>query len=126
MLRGIPAAAQHVFEAAVGGDGLGRLEARAGVGDEADAGEDLIGLDHDLVGAVDALDARRTIAERRIDAGLPQIGRFEDVRVGRENQGGTDISSHLIRRQLWQRAPRRQGGRGRVVVQIVFACVVVP
>ena len=39
------------------------------------------------VGAVDALDARRTIAERRIDAGLPQVGRFEDVGVGRQNQG---------------------------------------
>ena len=76
---GIAPAAVHVFEAALGGDGLGRLEARAGVRDEADAGEDLIGLDHDLVGAVDALDPRRPIAERRIDAGLPQIGRFEDV-----------------------------------------------
>jgi len=37
--------------------------------------------------AVDALDARGAIAERRINAGLPQIGRFEDVGVGRENQG---------------------------------------
>ncbi len=79
MLPGIPPAAQDVFEASMGGDGLGRLEARAGVGDEADAGEDLIGLDHDLVGAVDALDPGRAIAERRVDAGLPQIGRFEDV-----------------------------------------------
>ena len=69
----------HVFEATLGGDRLGRLEPRAGVRDEADAGEDLIRLDHDLVGALDALDPRRTIAERRIDAGLPQIGRFEDV-----------------------------------------------
>jgi hypothetical protein len=47
----------------------------------------LIRLDHDLVGAVDALDPRRTISERRIDAGLPQIGRFEHVRVRRENEG---------------------------------------
>jgi hypothetical protein len=31
--------------------------------------------------------AFRTISERRIDAGLPQIGRFEHVRVRRENQG---------------------------------------
>jgi hypothetical protein len=30
--------------------------------------------------------ALRTISERRIDAGLPQIGRFEHVRVRRENQ----------------------------------------
>ena len=50
----------------------------------ADPGEDLIRLDHDLVAAADALDPRRPIAERRIDAGLPQIGRFEHVRVGRE------------------------------------------
>src|SRR6266851_4125737 len=35
----------------------------------------------------DTLDPRRTISERRIDAGLPQIGRFEHVRVRRENQG---------------------------------------
>src|SRR6267378_2842158 len=34
----------------------------------------------------DTLDPRRTISERRIDAGLPQIGRFEHVRVRRENQ----------------------------------------
>lgn len=79
MLRGIVATLQHVLEAPVGGDGLGRLEPRAGVGDEADAGENLIRLDHDLVGAVDPLDPRTTIAERRIDAGLPQIGRLEHV-----------------------------------------------
>ncbi len=58
----------------------------AGVRDQADPGEDLIRLDHDMVAAVDPLDPRRTIAERPIDAGLPQIGRFEHVRVGRENQ----------------------------------------
>jgi hypothetical protein len=40
-----------------------------------------------VVGAVDALDPRRTTSERRIDAGLPQIGRFEHVRVRRENEG---------------------------------------
>ena len=78
-MSGIPPAAVHVLEAPLGGDGLGRIEPRAGVGDEADAGEDLIGLDHDLVGAVDPRDPRRAIAERRVDAGLPQIGRLEDV-----------------------------------------------
>jgi len=67
----------HVFEAPLGGDGLGGLEPRAGVRDETDPGEDLIRLDHDLVGAVDPLYQRRTISERRIDAGLSQIGRFE-------------------------------------------------
>jgi hypothetical protein len=56
-------------------------------GDEPDPGEDLIRLDDDLVGAVDPLDPRRTIPERRIDAGLPQIGWFEHVRVRRENEG---------------------------------------
>jgi len=40
-----------------------------------------------MVAAVDALDPRRTISECRIDAGLPQIGRFEHVRVRRENEG---------------------------------------
>jgi hypothetical protein len=30
-----------------------------------------------VVTAIDALDPRRPIPERRIDAGLPQIGRFE-------------------------------------------------
>src|SRR5947207_5689658 len=43
-------------------------------------GEDLTRLDHDVVAAVDPLDPRRTIAERPVDAGLPQIGRFEQVR----------------------------------------------
>jgi hypothetical protein len=44
-----------------GGDGLGGLEPRAAVRDEADLGEDLIRLDHDLIGAVDPLFPRRTI-----------------------------------------------------------------
>ena len=97
MLLGVVPAAVHVLEAPLGGDGLGRLEPRAGVRDEADPGEDLIRLDHDLVGAVDPLHPRRTIPERRIDAGLPQIGRFEHVGVGREDQGQhRHLLSHLI------------------------------
>ncbi|HMD66162.1 MAG TPA: hypothetical protein VKG22_05880 [Stellaceae bacterium] len=46
----------------------GTSNPRAGVRDQADPGEDLIRLrlDHDLVGAVDPLDPRRTISERRI------------------------------------------------------------
>jgi hypothetical protein len=76
LLGAVPAAA-HVFEAPLGGDRLGGLEPRAGVRDEADPGEDLIRLDHDLVPAADPLDPRRTIPEPRIDVGLPQIGRFE-------------------------------------------------
>jgi len=65
---GVVPAAEHVFEAPLSGDGLGGLEPRAGVRDQADPGEDLIRLrlDHDLVGAVDPLDPRRTISERRI------------------------------------------------------------
>ena len=47
MLLGVIAAAVHVFEAPLGGDGLGGLEPRAGVRDKADAGEDLIRLDYD-------------------------------------------------------------------------------
>jgi hypothetical protein len=84
-LLGVVPAAVHVFKAPLGGDGLGSLEPRVGVRDEANPGEDLIRLDHDLVGAVDPLDPWRTISERRIDAGLPQIGRFEQVRVRRGN-----------------------------------------
>ena len=64
----------------------GGLEPRAGVRDEADPGEDLIRLDDDVVATADPLDPRRPISERPIDAGLPQIGRFEHVRVRRENQ----------------------------------------
>jgi hypothetical protein len=86
MLRGVVSPALHVLEAPLAGDGLGGLEPRAGVRDQADPGEDLIRLDHDLVGVVDPLQPRRTIPERRIDAGLPQIGRFEHVRVGRQNE----------------------------------------
>jgi len=33
-----------------------------------------------------AVDPRRPVAERLIDAGLPQIGRLEDVRVGRQKE----------------------------------------
>jgi hypothetical protein len=40
-----------------------------------------------MVAAVDPLDPRRPLAKRRIDAGLPQIGRLKHVRVRRENQG---------------------------------------
>ncbi len=85
VLRGVVSAAVHVFEAPLGGDGLGCLEPRAGVRDQADPGEDLIRLNDDVVTAVDPFDPRCTIAERPIDAGLPQIGRFEHVRVRREN-----------------------------------------
>ena len=85
MLLGVVPPAVHVFKAPLGGDRLGGLEPRAGIRDQADPGEDLIRLDDDVVAAVDALDPRRPIAERPIDAGLPQIGRFEQVRVRREN-----------------------------------------
>ena len=46
----------------------------AGVRDLGDPEEDLIRLNDDAVTAVDPL---APIPERRIDAGLPQIGRFE-------------------------------------------------
>jgi hypothetical protein len=87
MLLGVVPPAVHVVEAPLGGDGLGGREPRAGVRDQADPGKDLIRFDHDMVAAVDPLDPRRPIAKRRIDAGLPQIGRFEHVRVGGENEG---------------------------------------
>jgi hypothetical protein len=61
VLLGVVPAAVHVFEAPPGRDRLGGLEPRAGIRDEADPGEDLIRLDHYLVGAVDPLDPRRTI-----------------------------------------------------------------
>jgi len=86
VLLGVVPPAVHVFKAPLGGDRLGGREPRAGVRDEADPREDLIRLDHDVVATVDPLYPRRTIAERPIDAGLSQIGRFEHVRVGLENQ----------------------------------------
>jgi len=79
MLLGFVSAAMHVFEASLRRDGLGGLEPRAGVRDEANPREDLIHLDHDLISAVDPLYPWRTIPERRIDAGLPEIRRFEHV-----------------------------------------------
>jgi hypothetical protein len=106
VLLGVVPAAEHVFEAPLGGDGLRGREPRAGVRDQADPGEDLIRLDDDVVAAVDALDPWRPIAERRIDAGLPQIGRFEDVRVGREHQGQhRHLLSHLIARSSFGNRP---------------------
>jgi hypothetical protein len=97
MLLGVVSAAVHVFEASLGGDRLGGLEPRAGVRNQADPGEDLIRLNDDVVAAVDPLDPRRPIPEYSIDAGLLQIGRFEHVRVGRENQGQhRHLLSHSI------------------------------
>jgi len=97
MLLGVVPPAEHFFEAPPGGDRLGGREPRAGVRDQVDPGEDLIGFNDDVVAAVDPLDPRRPIAERRIDARLPQIGWFEHVRVGRENQGQhRHLLTHLI------------------------------
>ena len=59
-----------------------------------------------MVAAINPLDPRRTIAERTIDAGLPQIGRFEHVRVGRENQRQhRHRLSHLIRGSTFGNRP---------------------
>jgi hypothetical protein len=88
VLLGIVPSPMHVLEAPLSRDGLGRLEARAGVGDEPDAGEHLICLDHELVGAVDPLHPGRAVPEGRVDPGRPEIGRLEDVRVGREDHSG--------------------------------------
>src|ERR1700746_486829 len=86
MLLGVVSAAQHILEAPLRGDRLGGFEARSGIRNEADAGEDLVCLDDNMVAAVNPLDPRRPIAKSLIDASLPQIGRFEYVRVGRENK----------------------------------------
>ncbi len=88
VLIGVVPTPRHVFEAPLTGDRLGGLEPRAGVRDEPDTRDDLIHLDHELVGAVDPLHPGRPIAERRVDPRRPQIGRLEDVRIGRENQCG--------------------------------------
>ena len=52
-----------------------------------DPGEDLVRFNDDMVAAFNPLYPRRPVAERRIDAGLPQIGRFEQVRVARRSFG---------------------------------------
>jgi hypothetical protein len=67
VLLGVVAVTEHVFKAPLGGAGLGGLEPDASVRDQADPGEDLIRLDEDVVAAVDPLDPRRPVAERRID-----------------------------------------------------------
>ena len=126
MLLGVVPAAEHVFKAALGGDRFGGLEPHAGVRDQANPGEDLIRLDHDMVAALDPLDPRRTVAERPIEAGLAQIGLFEHVRVGRENQRQHRhlLSLTLYRgQQLWQPARRRQAcpGAGRGGARLVMA-----
>jgi hypothetical protein len=77
----------HVLQAPLGRNALGRVESGTRVRDKADPGEDLIRFDNDLVGSVDPLYARRSISEGRVDTILPQIGRFEHMRVGRKNQG---------------------------------------
>jgi hypothetical protein len=52
-------------------DGLGRLEARAGIRDESDARDDLMLFHHELIGAVDPLHPRRAMAKGGVDAGGP-------------------------------------------------------
>ncbi len=95
VLRGIVPAAVHVLEAPLGRDGLGRLEPRAGVRDEADAREDLIGLDHDLVGAVDPLTIRgRPVAERGVDA-ASSTGRAARRRASRTRESAREASTVL-------------------------------
>ena len=92
MLLGVVPAGQHVFKAPLGGDGLGSLEPRAGIRDQADPGEDLIRLDDDVVAAVDPLDPRRTGSASEMtvttgkDANQPTPGhRLDHVsRAGRE------------------------------------------
>jgi hypothetical protein len=49
-------------------------------------------LEINLIGAVDPLYPRRTIPEWRIDAGLPEIRRFEHVQVRWRITGGIGIS----------------------------------
>src|SRR5262245_66371936 len=89
MLCGLVAAAMDVLEAAVTGDRLGRLEACAGVGDEADAGHDLlVRLHHEPVDAAAAHHARAAVAEGRDDPRRPEIGRLEDARAGPEEGPG--------------------------------------
>ena len=100
VLPGVVPAADARPQAALGGNALRGLEPRTGVRDEADPGEDLIRLDNDLIGSVDPPYSRRAIPEGRVDTGLPQIGRFEHMRVGRKNQGQhRHFLSHPIGRQ---------------------------
>jgi hypothetical protein len=87
MLLGVVPSARHVLEAPLARDGLGCVEPRAGVRDEPDARENLVCLDHDLVRPVDPLNPGRPIPEGRVDAARPQVGRLEDVGVGREDHG---------------------------------------
>ena len=65
VLLGVVAAAVHVFEAPLGGNAFGGLEPRAGVRDEADPGEDLVRLDHDLIAH------RRSAVSAARDRGTP-------------------------------------------------------
>src|SRR6266545_2683343 len=107
VLIGVVPSPMHVLEASAAGDGLRRLEPRARVRDEPDAGEDLIRLDDDLVGAVDPLDPGRTVAKRRVDSGRPQIGRLEDMRVGRQDRGG----HHYVTSQpVWEMSKTTSSG----------------
>ena len=88
VLPGVISSSGDVFETTVGGDGLGRLEPSAGIGNEPDAGHGLLPFHHELIDAIDPLHPGRAIAKGRVDAGRPQIRRLEHVRVGRENERG--------------------------------------
>jgi len=88
VLLGVISARRDVLEPTEPGDGLGGLEPSPGIGDEPDPGEYLVLLDHELIGAVDPHHPGRPVAEGLIDASGPQIGRLEDVRVGRQDKRG--------------------------------------
>jgi len=83
---GIVAATRDVLEATAPRDRLRRLEARAGIRDEPDAGQDLVLFDDNLVSAVDADDPRRAVAKRGVDPLGPEVGRLEHVRIRRQDQ----------------------------------------
>jgi len=86
--------------------------------DEADPGEDLIRLDHDLVGAVDPLYPRAR--SRNAASMLSATNRAVRTReIRRENQGQhRHLLSHPIVEDLWQPAHRRQA---RLRVQLAEA-----
>ena len=111
MLVGVVSANIHVLETSVSGDLFRVLEAGAGVGDEADAGDHLVPFNYQMIRVSHALHSRRALPELRIDALGPQVGRLEYVGIRRYDE---EIIHAALLTPAAATAPRRRWISGSI------------
>ena len=105
VLFGVVAADMHVLEAPVGRNLLRVLEARAGVGDEADACNHLVFFHHQMVHAVHPFHSRSPVPELGVNTLGPQVGRLEYVGIRGDDE---EIVHTGLHPPPGASAPRRQ------------------